>query len=163
MFPPKRFDPTNKWGQYSYCRKRPDYRSESLKLIVEFDGLPHYTDPSNILRDADNTAFYEKCGYKVVRIPFFIQLTNEVVEQLFGVSVEEPLFCEGIPSLGPKGKNTPAFLCHKGIQKMAREYLRFPEQYATNMKFLKKQEDQYLVDYTLLETEYLKLIQPENP
>lgn len=26
-------------------RRRPDYRSESLKLIVEFDGLPHYQNP----------------------------------------------------------------------------------------------------------------------
>ena len=25
------------------CRKRPDYRSETLKMIVEFDGLQHYT------------------------------------------------------------------------------------------------------------------------
>ena len=27
-------------------RIRPDYRSDSLKLIVEFDGLPHYQDPT---------------------------------------------------------------------------------------------------------------------
>ena len=32
-------------------RKRPDYRSKSLMLIVEFDGLQHYTKPDNIEKD----------------------------------------------------------------------------------------------------------------
>lgn len=138
-----------------YCRKRPDYRSESLKMIVEFDGLQHYTSPSNILRDIENTCFYESVGYKVVRIPYFVQLTNQVVEQLFGVKVDEELFCEGIPSLGPKSQNTPAFLCHRGIQRMAREYKKFPEQYQTNISYLKSIEDQYLIDAEVLEKEFL--------
>ena len=30
-------------------RIRPDYRSESLKLIIEFDGLQHYQNPEKIL------------------------------------------------------------------------------------------------------------------
>ena len=140
----------------TYHRKRPDYRSEQLKMIVEFDGLQHYTSPSNILRDIEHTAFYENLGYTVVRIPYFVQLTNTVVEQLFHVTVEETLFPEGIPSLGPKSQNTPAFLCHKGIQRMAMEYHKFPEQYMTNINFLKEQENQYLIDYELLEREYLK-------
>lgn len=32
-----------------------------------------------------NQELYESYGYKVVRIPYFIQLSNEVVEKLFGV------------------------------------------------------------------------------
>lgn len=142
----------------AYCRKRPDYRSESLKLIVEFDGLQHYTSPSNILRDKENTSFYSELGYHVIRIPYFIQLTNKVVEQLFDVVVDEPLFPEGIPSLGPKGKNTPAFLCIKGIQRMAEEFLRFPEQYLTNLEYLKSLEEQYLIDYEILESTYNELL-----
>ena len=70
-------------------RIRPDYRSESLKLIVEFDGLQHYTNPVNILKDLNNTAIYEQGGYKVVRIPYFIQLTNEVVKSMFVVEVNK--------------------------------------------------------------------------
>ena len=68
---------------------RPDYRSDSLKLIVEFDGLPHYTDPAVIIKDDKNTNIYKQNGYKVVRIPYFIQLTNEAVEILFGITVKE--------------------------------------------------------------------------
>src|SRR5574344_2012996 len=38
---------------------RPDYRCENPKLIIEFDGLPHYTNPDVILRDVEKTELYE--------------------------------------------------------------------------------------------------------
>ena len=138
-------------------KKRPDYRSESLKLIVEFDGIPHYTSPKNIRQDEINTSFYQSLGYKVVRIPYFIQLTNEVVKSLFDVEVEEKLFDETIPSMGSSLPNTPAFLCHQGVIRMAKEYKKFPSQYKVNLEFMKRQENQYLVEYELLENEYNKL------
>ncbi|MCI2061755.1 MAG: DUF559 domain-containing protein [Eubacteriaceae bacterium] len=136
-------------------RKRPDYRSESLKMIVEFDGTPHYDSPQKIRDDEMATEFYESLGYKVVRIPFFIQLTNKVVKQLFGVDVEEPLFNESIPSMGPKGIN-PASICGAGIMRMAKEFRKFPEQYAVNLEYLKAANDEYLTGAELLETMYNK-------
>ncbi len=135
-------------------KMRPDYRSEKLKLIIEIDGLPHYTNPENIIKDESNTLFYNDNGYDVVRIPYFIQLSNKAVKVLFGVEVEEQLFDESIPSMGPKGHNTPAYLCFSGIRRMAKEFQRFPEQYETNIAFLKKQENQMLVEAELLEIEY---------
>ena len=138
-------------------RRRPDYRSESLKLIVEFDGVPHYTSPEKIRQDEVSTAFYQDLGYKVVRIPYFIQLTNDVVKSLFGVEVKEKLFDESIPSIGSRLPNTPAFLCHQGVIRMAKEYKKYPEQYKINLEFMKRQKDQYLVEYELLEIEYNKL------
>lgn len=138
------------------CRKRPDYRSEEQKIIIEFDGVQHYTSPLNIIRDRENSVFYEKLGYKVVRVPYFIQFTNKVVEQLFGITVSEELFDESIPSMGPEGKNTPAFLCNSGIERMAQEFHKFPEQYRVNMEFMKKQDNQFLVRFELLEEAYNK-------
>ena len=109
---------------------RPDYRSDSLKMIVEFDGLPHYTNPQNIIKDKKNTSIYELNGYKVVRIPYFIQLTNKAVEELFGVKVKEPLFNINYPSLGGIGlKHNPSYLCPGGLKRMATEFKRFPDQY----------------------------------
>lgn len=108
-------------------RTRPDWRSESLRLIIEFDGLQHYTNPDNIIKDENNTALYESVGYKVVRIPYFIQLTNKAVKQLFGVDVKEEMFDEKIPSLGLQGNHSPAYLCYKGIKRMAKEFTKFPE------------------------------------
>lgn len=135
-------------------KKRPDYRSESLKLIVEFDGLGHYKDPLIIRNDKNAIEYYEKIGYKVVRIPYFIQLTNQAVKELFNICVKEPLFDGSIPSLGVKNKNTPAYLCVAGIERMAKEFVRFPEQFETNKKALLQVDDEYLTGIDLLIKSY---------
>ena len=135
---------------------RPDYRSESLKLIVEFDGLPHYTNPDVILKDQQNTKNYEKAGYKVVRLPYFIQLSKEAVKKLFGVVIDQELFDDSIPSLGLKGRNTPAYLCHEGVIRMAKEFSRFPHQYKVNLKALKEAKNPFLSGVDLL-TQYAGL------
>ena len=137
---------------------RPDYRSETLKLIIEFDGLPHYTNPDVIEKDMINQKIYESCGYKVVRIPYFIQLSNDVVEKLFGVSVKEPLFDASFPSLGINGRHSPAYLCPAGIKRMAKDFLEFPEQYEVNIKALKKANNPALSGVDFLEDEMAKLI-----
>lgn len=48
--------------------KRPDYRSEQLKMIIEFDGLQHDTAPVKIKEDREKTEIYELFGYKVIRL-----------------------------------------------------------------------------------------------
>ena len=131
-------------------QRRPDYRSESLKLIVEFDGVQHYTNPLNIAHDYQGTLFYESLGYKVVRIPYFVQLTNKAVKKFFDVDVTEPLFDETMPSLGIKERNTPAFLCPAGIERMAKELKEFPEQYRVNVDYLKSLNNERLTGVSYL-------------
>jgi len=138
-------------------RSRPDYRSEKFKLIIEFDGLQHYTKPDIIEKDVKNTERYKNIGYKVVRIPYFIQLSNKAVKTLFDVNVSEELFDDAISSLGIKGQNTPAYLCPAGLKRMAEEFKKFPEQYKTNIEFLKKQNDPYKSGVDFLEKEYNNL------
>jgi hypothetical protein len=135
-------------------RSRPDYRSEKLKMIIEFDGLQHYTNPDIIEKDLKNTKIYENLGYKVVRIPYFIQMTNKAVKTLFDVDVSEELFDETISSLGIKGRNSPAYLCAAGVKRMAEEFKQFPEQYKTNIDFLKKQNNPFRSGVEFLENEY---------
>lgn len=135
------------------CRKRPDYRSESLKLIIEFDGVQHFETPGQILKDIETTKLYESFGYKVVRIPFFIQLTNTTVKELFNVIVKEPLFNPKIPSMGILGVN-PACLCHAGIDRMAQIFRTHPEQYITNLEFLKSFDNDFMTGASLLENAY---------
>lgn len=67
----------------SYRRFRPDARCEELNLIVEFDGLAHYQDPQVVLQDIDKDAYLRSLGYIVVRIPYWIQLSIEVIQVLF--------------------------------------------------------------------------------
>lgn len=132
------------------CRKRPDYRSEKLKMIVEFDGIQHYTMPDIIKNDVLSTKFYESLGYKVVRIPYFIQLTNKAVKYFFNVDVKEPLFNENIHSMDKNDRNTPAFLCGAGVLRMIEEFKHHPEQYRVNKEFLISQNDQFLTGVDLI-------------
>lgn len=132
------------------CRKRPDYRSEKLKMIVEFDGIQHYTMPDRIKNDVLSTKFYESLGYKVVRIPYFIQLTNKAVKYFFNVDVKEPLFNENIHSMDKNERNTPAFLCGAGVLRMIEEFKYHPEQYRVNKEFLISQNDPYLTGVGLI-------------
>ena len=62
---------------------RPDARCESLSLIVEFDGVPHYQDQLVVKQDRDKDAYLRKLGYTVVRIPYWIQLSRDVIDYLF--------------------------------------------------------------------------------
>ena len=133
---------------------RPDYRSEKLKLIIEFDGLQHYQKPDQIQKDYENQKFYENLGYTVVRIPYFIQLTNQVVKQMFGRCIETPLFDPSIPSMGIKGRNTPAYCCPAGLARMAEEFRKYPQQYEINMKALTDANDDYLTGVSYLKKEY---------
>ena len=136
---------------------RPDYRCERLKLIIEFDGVQHYQKPDRIKADYHNQQLYEKAGYKVIRIPYFIQLSNSVVKSMFGRDIKEPLFDESIPSMGIKGKNTPAYCCPAGLKRMAKEFLDYPLQYKTNVDYLIKANDEYLTGVDMLIEEYTKL------
>ncbi len=133
--------------------KRPDYRSETLRLIVEFDGVQHYTDPQRVWEDEEKTQAFEELGYRVVRIPYFIQLTNEAVETLFGVRIDEPLFPENRASFTSLGKYLPAYLCPAGLRRMAREFARFPAQYAINLRSLRGLGSDHLTGASLLEQE----------
>lgn len=137
--------------------KRPDYRSEKLKMIVEFDGLQHYTNPIKIIEDKQKTEVFESFGYKVVRIPYFIQLSNDAVKVLFNVNVKEKLFNESFPSLGPDEPATPAYLCFAGLIRMAKEFKLFPNQYKVNSDYLKECNNPEITGVEFLENIYNSL------
>lgn len=132
---------------------RPDYRSEKKMLIVEFDGVQHYSRPERILKDVIATNDYRRLGYNVVRIPYFIQLTNSAIKEFFGVTVSEPMFDIRYPSLGAS-KSAPAYLCPAGLERMAKEFRRFPDQYKVNIKALKACGNDILTGASLLEAAY---------
>ena len=118
--------------------------------------MQHYQKTEIIKADFENQKFYEEIGYKVVRIPYFIQLSNNVVKSIFGRNIEEPLFDESIPSMGIKGKNTPAYCCYEGLKRMAREFRQSPEQYDVNLKALENENDEILTGVSILKEEYIK-------
>ena len=99
---------------------------------------------------------YEAMGYKVVRIPYFIQLTNEVIKIMFDRDIKEMMFNPNIPSMGVKGMNTPAYCCPAGIKRMAKEFKLYPQQYEVNICALEK-EDSYLSGFQMLKDEYNRI------
>lgn len=143
-------------------RIRPDYRCDRLKLIIEFDGVQHYQQPDTIRKDAENQKLYEQLGYTVVRIPYFIQLTNKVVKKMFGREVEQLFFDPTIPSMGVRNRNTPAYCCPAGLERMAREFHKYPEQYKVNLNALRAADDEFVTGYSLLKQAYKKQFKIHN-
>ena len=127
-------------------RIRPDYRSDTLKLIVEFDGLPHFTSRDTYLKDIEKTKKYESEGYKVVRIPLYINLTTKVINTMFDLKLTQPFFDKDI---SPFNENfQPNCFCLSGLNRMAKDFLSIsPEQIQTMMnsiKYLSPDEYKYL-------------------
>lgn len=62
------FPQTSDWVHdkaFPNMRIRPDYRSDTLKLIVEFDGLPHFTSREVYLKDIEKTKNMKVRGLKL--------------------------------------------------------------------------------------------------
>jgi len=129
---------------------RPDYLCEEMKLIIEFDGLQHYTNPENVRKDRENQQVYEGFGYRVIRIPYFIQLTKSVVKEMFGLEMEDDLFDPSLPSMAVRWKNTPAYCCASGLARMAEELRRYPQQYEVNLRCLEADNDEEMSGALLL-------------
>lgn len=106
-------------------RVRPDYRCEELKVIVEFDGYNHYNSTSRIVSDINNTKLYESFGYKVVRIPYFVQMSSVVIKHLFNVEINiEQTFSHGFISDSVYDL-LPCDFTMLGIEKFKKDLERF--------------------------------------
>jgi very-short-patch-repair endonuclease len=107
----------------SGLRYRPDFRCDELKLIVEFDGPQHYTSARNCLLDIQKDLLYSNLGYRVVRIPNFIQLDTETIKILFDKDIDMELeFPHGFIS---KNVIPPADYCELGIERFLKEVKKF--------------------------------------
>lgn len=84
----------SKWihdKQFVEGKVRPDYRNDTEHLIVEFDGYLHYTKATQIIKDEEKDVLYKAHGYNVIRIPYFVQLSNEISMLLFNRSISNSL------------------------------------------------------------------------
>ena len=94
---------------------RPDYCCHALKMCVEFDGPDHFTKANIIQADFNKDEVLKELGYKVIRIPYFIQLDTEGIRYFFNLSVEFNYdFKHGFIS---RGVTLPANFCEQGIWK----------------------------------------------
>lgn len=113
-----------------YKRYKCDALCRDLKLVVEFDGLNHYMDSHAVLNDFKRDLWFESIGYKTIRIPYWIQLSQDVVRDLFGVCLEHPL-CEiaySFYNIFTQKVNLdilPGNMCELGRQRFITEYYKF--------------------------------------
>jgi hypothetical protein len=107
-------------------RFRPDFRSESHKLIVEFDGDQHYQRAGRVLGDASRDAVFAGAGYEVIRIPYFVQLTEPVIGLLFGELVKNCSPWKDFPhGFVDERVIFPADFCEIGVARFREDLSRF--------------------------------------
>ena len=104
-------------------RFKPDYRNESTMTIVEFDGYAHYTQASRILADKAKDQLYSGAGYKIVRIPYFIQLSSSTCKTMFNVDLDiEQVYPHGFID---EKCILPADFCELGVERFKSDINRF--------------------------------------
>jgi hypothetical protein len=64
-------------------KRRPDYRIDKYKLIFEYDGPDHYRNPFKIYSDKRKFNEYKNRGYRVVRWPYYMQLSKDAAKYIF--------------------------------------------------------------------------------
>jgi hypothetical protein len=100
-------------------RYRPDFHCEALKLIVEFDGDRHYTNPQI---DSTKDQLYAQHGWKTIRIPYFVQLSAEVIKDLFNIDIN---FIQYFPHGFVTTITLPSYFCEMGVNKFKKDLERF--------------------------------------
>ena len=97
----------------------PTYKSEKLKIVIMFYDISHYKTKRQLLKDKKIAELIKQDGnYKLVEIPYYIELTKEVVKKLFNVNVKNKLFNILCPSMTAYNGNTPYFMCKDGFDEM---------------------------------------------
>lgn len=116
-------------GSTSHRLYRPDARCEELNLIVEFDGVPHYTSNSQVLSDMNRDIYFSELGYEVIRIPYWLQLSQLNIYHLFGVDVDNNM-CElrySFYDTDSHGLETcPGAMCEAGRLRFVAEFGMLP-------------------------------------
>lgn len=112
---------------------KPDFVSEKFRLIIEIDGAGghnygHFSSARQCIVDQEKDKLYKKLGYKVIRIPMYVQLDSEMVEYYFGIKYEKDLY-EACHNHGFSHDQIllPADFCQLGIERFRKEFLSLPQ------------------------------------
>ena len=105
------------------ARMRPDFRFPERKLIIEFDGYHHYSVAKRVLTDRDKDNDYKSLGYSIFRIPYFIQMSSNLLEMIFKKEINfRQVYKNGF--IDEKAM-LPADYCELGIKLFEEDLKRF--------------------------------------
>ena len=104
-------------------RFRPDFYLPELKLAIEYDGHPHYTEAKNVLNDTSKEMHLINNGVKLIRIPYFIQLNTYIISYLFNIDYKfDQIYPHGFID---KKVVMPADYCEIGISRFIKDLEKF--------------------------------------
>lgn len=115
----------NKGFRESGIKCRPDFHIPSISTIIEFDGYQHYTLSKVVASDSHKTKTFMSMGYKVIRIPYFVQLCPASILYFFGIDM--PNFTQAYPHGFIDDKAVlPADFCSIGVERFHKELEEMP-------------------------------------
>ena len=100
------------------------------KYFVEFDGLFHYTSSSNVMRDENKNKLCKDNNITLIRIPYFVQLTNDTYEHYFNFLKDDIKvnIIQNFPhGFIDKKATLPADFCYLGTDRFISEVKSLPQ------------------------------------
>ena len=130
-------------------RRRWDMAFElgSQTFIVEYDGDEHYRNSLKIKTDKAKDALAKSLGYKVIRVPYWIQMDSEMATHYFSINAEiKEDYRHGFIDT----KIFPGSFCEKGIKRFEDELNQIPSNVKTQVvKSIKDRVGEHGIEYVL--------------
>lgn len=106
-------------------------KNHNYLTVIEFDGDQHYRDSLIIMRDKLKDEIAKNLNYKTIRIPYFIQLDNQMFNYYFNKDIDlHRNFNHGFI----KTKIFPASFCKLGIERYNSEIEKLPDNVKEEIK-----------------------------
>jgi hypothetical protein len=123
------------------------FEDASGKVAVEFDGDEHYRHSLKIKVDREKDAYARADGYRVVRVPYWVQLTTTTLRHYFDLDAE---VVQDFPHGFITTKVFPASFCELGIERFRGELERLPPEVRDAVvKSLRERSVEHGVEYVL--------------
>lgn len=106
----------------------PDFVVKSHKIIVEYDGPRHYTQHRTCMDDIKKDNIFNELGYKVMRIPYFIQPRKEDFERITGADIDKSkkYSISYVSGFVHPECVLPADYCESGLERFKNDLLMYP-------------------------------------
>ena len=112
--------PRCRWDMYMTF---PDGRD----IAVEFDGDQHYRDTLVMKLDLEKEDLADEAGIEVVRLPYWVQLTDDTAKHYFGDLFDGIHIEQDYPHGFIKSKIFPASYCAMGVERFLDELFNLPQ------------------------------------
>ena len=99
---------------------------DGREIAVEFDGDQHYRDTLVMKLDLEKEDLADEAGIEVVRIPYWVQLTDETAKHYFGDLFDGIHIEQDYPHGFIKSKVFPASYCALGVERFMAELHDLP-------------------------------------